>query len=174
MMVSGGKIPHRSGVRMLFPPSLQRGEPRFARNKGGVRMLFPPSLQRGEPRLARNKGGVRMLFPPRASAFAKMRFRFLHHVRSGLAETAGLCINGAPAMRVPLPNAYFSEFGPASGKFMLIFCSAGNPGFRRKIVAYTGGACARRRESKLTQCVPSPRQRNLTVHLSERARLRKS
>ena len=98
----------------------------------------------------------------------------VHHVRSGLAETAGLCINGAPAMRVALPNAYFSEIGLASGKFMLIFCSAGNPGFRRKIVAYTGGACARRRESKLTQCVPSPRQRNLTVHLSERARLRKS
>ena len=108
MMVSGGKIPHRSGVRMLFPPSLQRGEPRFARNKGGVRMLFPP----------------------RAFAFAKMRFTFLHHVRSGLAETAGLCINGAPAMRVALPNAYFPEIGPASGKFMLIFCSAGNPGFR--------------------------------------------
>ena len=42
MMVSGGKIPHRSGVGMLFPPSLQRGEPRFARNKGGVRMLSPP------------------------------------------------------------------------------------------------------------------------------------
>ena len=102
------------------------------------------------------------------------QIRFLHHVRSGLAKTVGLCINGALAMRVPLPNAYFSEIGPASGKFMLIFCSAGNPGFRRKIVAYTGGACARRRESKLTQCVPSPRQRNLTVHLSERARLRKS
>ncbi len=43
-----------------------------------------------------------------------------------------------------------------------------------KIVAYTGGACARRRESKLTQSVPSPSQRNLTVHLSERTRLRKS
>ena len=130
MMVSGGKIPHRSGVRMLFPP--------------------------------------------RAFAFAKMRFTFLHHVRSLLAETAGLCINGAPAMRVALPNAYFSEIGPASGKFMLIFCSAGNPGFRRRIVAYTGGACARRRESKLTQSVPSPRQRNLTVHLSKRKRMRKS
>ena len=45
---------------------------------------------------------------------------FLHHVRSWLTKTIGLCINGALAMRVPLPNAYFLEIGLASWKFMLI------------------------------------------------------